>query len=797
MKLFLEDRAHNTSAPCREESDGMLVWHGTPDAPAPLRPKAGKRIDIVVATWPVEPNQSVCVRWTRRGAAGERGSEAQTSAEWTHNQDGNSYWVARIGPFARGDVIEYSVEGTSTRGASFGPRRTFQVAPQLWLALLWHQHQPLYRDLTREEPKGAYVKPWVRLHAIRDYYSMAALASEQPGVHVTINLTPVLLEQIREYVRDGATDRALELSLTPVTSLSSSDREEVLRTFFDADWHNQIFVHPRYRELFAQRSAQATFSDQDVRDLQMWFNLAWFGQEFRNGEVPLVTGEVASVRRFVLKARDFTASDIEEMVSEQLKIMAGIVPLHRQLQDSGVLEVSTTPFCHPILPLLVDSDRATIDRPNTSLPRRFSHPEDAEAQVRLAVEQYGELFGRPLRGMWPAEGAVAEFVLPQFSSSAIGWIATDQGVLARSGKWGYRADLPEVLCRAYRPASELRGPSMFFRATAPSDEIGFRLQSASDPRAAVTDFLERLKREYGSREDSDDRIITIALDGENAWGSYSDDGRPFLRALYAALADDDQIQTVTFSEYLEYRARAGAQESQLHELFTGSWIDEQGSAPGVDLGTWIGEAEENRAWDLLGKVRDALALVSPDRFSMARYALHAAEGSDWFWWFGDDQDSGSDAEFDDLFRSHLRSALALAGAPPIHEIEAHIVPHASVWTFSDQRAAVLATDRLVIRTNCAGAIEWWQDSAAGMIELERVGGAIAGTARYECALGPFRQGSGDLVFRLICRHAGCCGGDPCCQGTTHHVHISARSRQASILERSGSGALPARNAGTS
>jgi alpha-amylase/alpha-mannosidase (GH57 family) len=326
-----------------------------------------------------------------------------------------------------------------------------------------------------------------------------------------------------------------------------------------------------------------------------------------------------------------------------------------------------------------------------------------------------------------------------------------------------------VLCRAYRAeaSSQL---ALFFRATAPSDDIGFHFQSADDEDAAARAFVERLKNEYGAGVDDEDRILTLALDGENAWGAYRDDGRPFLHALYRALAEDPDVQTTTFSEYLEHRAAAGASEQTVYELFTGSWIDELGSAQGVDLGTWIGENEENQAWKLLGQVRASLAQATAKVEPPALQAIYAAEGSDWFWWFGEDQDSGSDQEFDDLFRMHLRSALKLAERPPLSELDLHIVPHAVVWTFSSQASAVAAGDRLVVRTNCPGQLEWWCDGEHGTGALNPVGGVMAGISRHERTLGPFPQAR-ELIFRFTCRYPGCSGTGACCDPTSHRVRI--------------------------
>ncbi len=333
---------------------------------------------------------------------------------------------------------------------------------KLYLIILWHQHQPIYKDTAHPRQTGSYLHPWVRLHAIRDYYSMAALVAEHPGVHLTINLTPALLWQIEDYLERGATDWALELTLKFAEALNKKERERVIGHFFDAHWHHQIFPHPRYKELFLQRREGQRFTVQDIRDLQMWFNLAWFGQEFREGEVHLVTGEVASVRRFVEQGRDFTIADIEAMVQEQYKIMRAVIPIHRHLQEQGQIEVSTTPFYHPILPLLVDTDQATTDRPGATHPHRFAHPEDAEAQVRLAIECYQRHFGRLPRGMWPAEGAVSQCVIPFFARCGIRWIGTDRGVLARSGRWGYDVDNPHVLCQPYRAEEGEDAVSVFF-----------------------------------------------------------------------------------------------------------------------------------------------------------------------------------------------------------------------------------------------------------------------------------------------------------------------------------------------
>lgn len=651
----------------------------------------------------------------------------------------------------------------------------------LYLTLLWHQHQPLYKDLAHPTAAGSYRQPWVRLHAISHYYGMAALVAAHPGIRLTINLSPVLLWQLEDLVDRGATDRARELTTKAAEELTDAEAEELLASFFDAHWHNQIFPYPRYKELFAQRQDGRPFSGQDLRDLQMWFNLTWFAPEFRDGEVLLATGETASVRRFAEQGRHFTTSDVQAMLAEQDKVLRAVIPLHRQLQDRGQIEVSTTPFAHPILPLLIDSDQATIDRPEASYPPRFRRPDDAETHMRRAVEWFERHFGRPPTGMWPAEGAVSQAVIPCFARHGVRWIATDQGVLARSGRWGYDVANPEVLCQPYRAEEGDASVSIFFRETGLSDAIGFRYYAYDDPERAARDFLTEVKERFARRLSGDaDWVLTIVLDGENAWGAYREDARPFLHALYGLLEEDDDVRAVTFGEYLDGNPGRGvaahpvADQTKVYDLFTGSWIDESGSASGVDLGTWIGEPEENRAWELLGQARDALDQRGATRATApaAFEALAFAEGSDWFWWFGEDQDAGRDDAFDDLFRGHLASVYREAGSAPPSTLEAHIVHRAAVWSFAQQVSRIQAGDRLRVRTNCPGVLTWWVDADATQESaLAAVGGVMAGVRRYQALLGPFPPGAQAVRFRFRCTYPGCLGDDICCSRTDHVVQI--------------------------
>jgi alpha-amylase/alpha-mannosidase (GH57 family) len=772
----------------------MHIWHETEDAPrAPRRVSPTQELRITVGTWPIEPGQSVWLSWDVVGLNGSR-TTGLTAAEWQRNTGVNSYWTVRLGPFADGDRLTYTVHGSSGDGIVDSGPWTVRVRPALYIAWLWHQHQPLYRDPQMPEPAGSYRYPWVRLHALRDYYSMATLAAEH-DVHVTVNLTPVLLRQFDDYLQNGATDRALELTRRPAEQLTKAEAEEVLSTFFDADWHHQVYIHPRYRELFEQRTAGGRFSRQDIRDLQMWCNLAWFGHEFRVGDVALITGEIVRVHRLVEQQRGFSHEDVLAMIEEQYKILRAIVPIHRALQESGRIEVSTTPAFHPILPLLIDTDRAYIDRPGTSLPAQFAYPDDAAAQVALATSDHTLRFGRSAAGMWPAEGAVSAEAVEMCAQHGVRWLATDAGVLARSGQWGYRVWEPDVLCQPYRASDDDTSVALFFRDTELSDGIGFRYGQYTDAHAAVKDFVRTIEARFLDRlEGDDDRVLTIVLDGENAWGGYPNDGRPFLHALYTRLASDRRLKTVTFSEYLLGNVARGiaphpvSELTRVYGLATDSWIDEPGSARGVDLGTWIGEPEENAAWTLLGAARAVLASTTSTgpAVECARQSLLAAEGSDWYWWFGNDQESRNDATFDELFRAHLRGTYEALDLDAPDALDGFIVAHPVVWTFTHPVATLRRRDQVSIRTNCPGRLTYRTGDAPEQVAaLAPVGGVMAGTRRFQITLGPFPAEADGLRFRFCCEHPGCAHEFPCCFSEPQEIRFARaptqRRRAASNL----------------
>jgi len=493
-----------------------------------------------------------------------------------------------------------------------------------------------------------------------------------------------------------------------------------------------------------------------------------------------VTGETTEVHRLVAKGRGYSQRDVEALLAEQAKVLRAIVPLLRLLEERGQAELSTTPYYHPILPLIIDSDSAAAELARKALPPRFAHPEDAEAQLRLALGRHAEVFGRAPRGVWPAEGAVSQDAGVLLARHGVRWFASDAGVLARSGSWGYRVDQPDVASRPYR-VGDSRGATVgFFRDPWLSDLIGFNYHGVPEAGAA-DDFAARIKERFAMRLESiAGHLVTIVLDGENPWSAYRGDGRPFLQALYRRLEDDPALVTVTFSEYLDGHPERGvathpaADLELLQPLATGSWIHEPGSERGVGLGTWVGEAEENAAWALLVRAREEIPAnghdAAPD--GPAIRALYSAEGSDWFWWLGRDQDSGRDQDFDDLFRGHLVAAYRAAGRPPPPELQRHLVPHSLIWSHVAPVHEIQEGDDLIVLTNCPGSLEWrFDDGISQHSPLFPVTGAPGGGGRHRLNLGAIPPGTGAVQFRFRCAHEGCGDDSPCRDASWRQVSV--------------------------
>jgi alpha-amylase/alpha-mannosidase (GH57 family) len=532
--------------------------------------------------------------------------------------------------------------------------------PTVSLALMWHQHQPYYPD----DVAGENPMPWVRLHATKDYLGMALHLEEVPEFHCTVNLVPSLLTQLEAYV-NGATDTHLTMSRRPVDGLERDDALYLLDNFFMAFADSMIRPHGRYQELYLLRSSWAgpaeaaltRFRSRDLRDLQVWSNLAWVH--------PLLFEKDPELAEFKAKGRHYTEDEKDWFLDKQRALLAKVIPLHRSLAERGQIELTTTPYYHPILPLLLDKKLAREAMPDVALPAyREGYPEDAEIHVRRAVESHVARFGSPPRGMWPSEGSVCQSLVPLLARHGIDWIATDEEILGCStgGKVGRDSRgyvrHPDLLYRAWKAREGDQELSILFRDHSMSDQVGFHYQR-SPGHLAAGDFIGKLHAIGDACWHNPATVISVILDGENCWEYYPDGGVSFLRSLYQGVARDPRIRPVKAGEFL----REHPPQDTLPRLFAGSWISH-------NFAIWIGHPEDNRGWDALYSTRQFLLAEQRagrhDDASLARAweEIYIAEGSDWFWWYGDDHSSAQDGLFDHLFRKHLRNVYALLGCDP-------------------------------------------------------------------------------------------------------------------------------------
>ena len=529
-------------------------------------------------------------------------------------------------------------------------------------------HQPYYRDLA----SGACSMPWVRLHATKDYLDMLKRLESFPTIHQTFNFVPALLDQLEEYLPPAnRSDDFLELSRKPAAELSEHEQRFILQWFFLAHSERMVKPYPSYHDLLAKRGAHVTeedwpkvlkrFRTQDYLDVQVWFNLVWIDPWLRSQDTQLAKLET--------KGSHFTEEEKRYVLDRHLSIMTQVIPAYREAAARGQVELTTSPYYHPIMPLLCDSRAALMALPHLPLPEvSFRHPEDARWQLKLGLARHQAAFGRPAQGVWPPEGSVSEEVVKMAIESHVRWIATDEDILWRTLRVSRSASA------LYRPHLLRRKPgqlAIVFRDRELSDLIGF-VYSQWDPSIAVADFIKRLgdlhQQFQGSQQPA---LVSIILDGENAWEFYPNDGHEFLTKLYHTLANDDRFRCVTVSEFLQQHPVEHGES--LPDLFSGSWID-------ANFATWIGHPEKNTAWVYLAEARQALAPFNREdpAHQMAWKNLGAAEGSDWMWWFGDTHFSAQAEEFDRLFRTHLSNGYQLAGLqiPPAlkHPIKRRVVP---------------------------------------------------------------------------------------------------------------------------
>ncbi len=570
-------------------------------------------------------------------------------------------------------------------------------------------HQPLYKDLV----SGEYKLPWARLHALKDYYGMVKILDEFPEVHQTFNLVPSLLLQIEEYASGKALDPFLRLALKKAEDLEPGEKEFVLRYFFQANPEHAIGRYPRYAELFRIMQqcdlnplrAISSFDTQMTRDLQVLSQIAWFDEEFLRND--------AEIRELLARGRNFTVQDQLLTGSKQLQALAKVIPIYREFHNTAQIELSVSAFYHPILPLLCDSNIANVSHPYIPLPPHFAYPGDAEEQLRRARAYFEEKFGAPAAGLWPSEGSVSDRTLEIAAKQGFQWIASDDEVLAHS------LEQPVSAENTYRPYVWRQGGreiKVVFRDHRLSDLIGF-VYSRMNADEAADHFIGELRKNCAPiLKAGGDALVPIIMDGENAWESYRDNGRPFLRELYGRISADPQMQALTISEALK-----SMEPRELSHIFPGSWID-------ANFDIWIGADEDNRAWGQLLRARKTYdkmmrssraASVPAAKKQTAWEELLIAEGSDWCWWYGPEHSSANRPEFDQLYRDHLANVYRLLGLEPPEDLGQPNLKEAEVELQEQPTGLIEPTiDGLLSRPN-----EW---SDGGRYRIDHRSGAMHG-----------------------------------------------------------------------
>jgi alpha-amylase/alpha-mannosidase (GH57 family) len=543
---------------------------------------------------------------------------------------------------------------------------------RLPVVLLWHMHQPQYRDALT----GRYVLPWTYLHAIKDYTDMAAHMEANPAARAVVNFTPVLLEQLEEisrrvgdHLRSGSPlpDPVLALLGPDPVPAEPAERLELLRACLRAQRKQMIERFGPYLELATVAETLATVervsyaSDQLIHDLAVWYHLAWLGETVRRSDT--------FVSMLTQQGRAFTAAQRRELLSLVGDLVAAIVPRYRKLSERGQCELSVTPYGHPIVPLLLDFQAAREAVPNMPLPQHPAYPggaERAQWHVRESLRVFKQVFGTEPTGCWPSEGAISGAGLELLDRAGFKWAASSanvlQGALTRDDPKSARDS------RAYNRPYRLPGGRMveFFRDDTLSDLIGFTYATWHGDDAAhnLVNELTHLARQYaepapaGSARDPARHVVLIALDGENAWEHYPFNGYYFLRALYSLLAAHPLLELTTLSDCV---AR-GLEPLPLPSVVAGSWVH-------GTLATWMGDPAKNRAWDLLCDAKIAFdGVVASGALDAAQQAaaerqLALCESSDWFWWFGDYNPADAVSQFDSLYRRQLVVLYRLLGLP--------------------------------------------------------------------------------------------------------------------------------------
>jgi len=525
-------------------------------------------------------------------------------------------------------------------------KMSIEAKKKLYLAFMWHMHQPYYKD----DISGEYKMPWVFLHAIKDYYELVRYIEKFSSIKATFNVVPSLLEQLREYESGFVNDSLLSLIKKHVSVLTVEEKKKLSTMLFYSNPKTMILPLKRYAELYDKKNSfkdsddfALQISDDEMVDLQVLFLLSWCSNALR--ERSKVVSSMLS------KGRGFAHADKEELFEELFGFIKTIIPYYDRMQKEGRIEVSTTPYYHPILPLLLDKNAAKEADRGAVTPKEFADfRSDAAMHVKDAVSYYEGLFGAAPSTFWPAEGSVSVEALRLLSSNGVKHVGADEDVLFKSIEGRLRSNL----YKKYYVGDDYK-IGVLFRDKGLSDLLGFTY-SNKNPKEAAADFISRLSQIKDTL--SFNPVVPIILDGENAWEYYDNNAKDFFEALYEEIERADWCETLTFSEVFQ---KDDVESGYIEHIKPGSWI--YGT-----FSTWMGHEEKNRGWELLSIAKNSYeakkSMLAEEADKKAKKELMIAEGSDWFWWYGDDHYTPQADEFDELFRKHLINIYKIIGETP-------------------------------------------------------------------------------------------------------------------------------------
>jgi len=540
---------------------------------------------------------------------------------------------------------------------------------KLSIAFYWHMHQPVYQ-LT---PDSDYIMPWTRLHAVKDYLDMLTIIKDYKNIKLNFNIVPILIDSFIRYGEKGFHDIHSRLSVKPVEELTDEDKNFIINNFFDANYQYMILPLKEYDRLIHKYQFTKDineFTPQEYSDLMALFNLAWIDSSHQK--------DYPELKALYKKGSGYTLEDRVKIIEIQRDIIRKIIPTFKKYLKDGRIEITTSPHYHPILPIMVDIADVSTNQ-NGDLPLTLGMKKDAETQIKQAVQIIEEAFGVKPKGIWPSEHCISNKTLRLLSDLGIKWTISDEGVLSNSIKFDFVRDFngnlenPYPLLKVYDYKS---GIKVIFREAIFPNLISFEYPNHDSERVAV-DLYDRIKTIQNKIQNSPDgtHLLTIAMDGENCWENYAKDGAIFLNKLYELINNDDTLETVLISDYIEKEQHL----KEINSIKAGSWINQ-------DFKLWIDEPLKNLAWTYVKQVKDDLEnfiLMNPnhENIQKAKQELYVCEGSDWFWWFGEPNDSGHDNIFDYLFRMHLKNVYEFMGQTPpecldiqlIQALEEHIL----------------------------------------------------------------------------------------------------------------------------